>query len=385
VNRFVLFYLVLSLFWACSSNIQQNEQVDKDSQLVQHVVFDLVDPKVTSFSQKVDHLKTQLQNYCDTNEVNQNDVKKAWLEAMLDFHYLEALPFGPLNPKKSELSLFIYSLPQVNADKIIDLEVEKAFAKKENFKLKSPKPTLLGLDALEYIFFSYLNHDSEKRSCFYSLYVANELAKKVDEYKLRWNVEQIEYLQNPINLANLSDFIPTMTSSVITFFDQTLKERKISAPLGLNASTTNPCIAGENCHIFYTEHPYALIGKEALLENMKAIVDAFNGSSLKSISRGYGYFRYISQLEVATKNQSEEILLQQIKNQMSELSQREEFALEFKDFYIQDSVSQKWVENKKSNIYQIFLDLQNFSDWLKTDFIIELSGQLPGTVQGDND
>ena len=41
--------------------------------------------------------------------------------------------------------------------------------------------------------------------------------------------------------------------------------------------------------------------------------------------------------------------------------------------------------NNENPVYQAYIKVRDLSSWLKTEFIVDLSSQLPGAVQGDND
>ncbi len=181
-------FLMLALFMGCSSSrndssLPSTPITDKDKKLVEHIVFDIVDPRMKSFGSHVKHLNSQVSVACDAGEVSVTELRKLWLSAMMDFHYLEVLAFGPLGAKEGAVKKQIYSLPSIGQNTLIEREIEMAFRRGYNYRQNRTRNYLIGLDAIEYVLFEYLKDmdviKSENSACNYLGFITEKLHSQV--------------------------------------------------------------------------------------------------------------------------------------------------------------------------------------------------------------
>lgn len=390
--RTFLVYLLIVTFSGCSSPVSQQSSVDKEGRLTEYIVMGLLTPKYQSFKEGTFNLNQEIHRACNSEEpVLVSYLQDLWVQAMMDFHYLEVFNFGPITTGRSEgtvegrLKGAIYSLPQVNHEASIDREIDKAFQQQENYKIRGLKNHLLGFDSIEYVLFSrYLSHEqftSSSRECVYLKYIATDLEQRVNKLTGLWQEQELPFLQSPEVQTNLaSTYVNRIAEGITPFVDKIVKDRKLAAALGIPVSETYDCEQGFNCHSLYLEHPHAKMAQESLLVHLQAIEDAFISTSKKqtnSPEESFTFNDYFEQSGLSLKSLNEDLFAGEFTQTWNELPQGEEYI----DLFATYS-AELGTENKAFSAYQ---KVQGLTRWLKTGFIVSLNVNLPGSVQGDND
>ena len=390
VHRSNLFYpvcLTLVLFMGCSSSRENlsshsNQAIDKDKKLAEHIIFDIVDPKMKSFASHVKHLSSQVKKACDGIAVSFTELRSLWLGAMMDFHYLEVLAFGPLSAGEGVVKRGIYSLPVKGQNNLIDREIQKAFRRGSNYRQNRVRNYLVGLDAIEYVLFEYLKEidieiDVIKNNdpvCNYLVFITEKLHYQVKNLTENWQLEEVDFIQSPEGQTRMGEFVKRITDSLIVFADKGIKDQKVRDPMGKGKSCPE-----KNCAELYLEHPFSEMAKEALIENLKALSDALSGKILSDGKRGFGYDSYLSHLGVSEKNRLMIVQTRFLLSEWKKLPDGEDYFNLFSEI---NKSSQPLPEN---NIVRLYDELKKITDWLKKDFVADLNTELPGSVQGDND
>ena len=382
--NFVFFMLVL--FIGCSSSRNDSSLlstpiIDKDKKLVEHIVFDIADPRMKSFGSHVKHLNSQVSVACETGEVSVMELRKLWLSAMMDFHYLESLAFGPLGAKEGTVKKQIYSLPFMGQNILIEREIEMAFRRGSNYRQNRTRNYLIGLDAIEYVLFEYFKDvdviKSENSACNYLSFITEKLFSQVKKLTEKWQIEEVNFIQSPEGQTRMRESIKRITDSLIVFADKGIKDQKMRDPMGKG----KPC-PENNCAELYLEHPFSGTAREALIENLKALSDALSGKIPPDGKQGFGYDSYLSHLGISEENRSMIIQTQFLLNEWERLPSGKDYFNLFSEINESLGASQPLPDN---DIIRLYDELKKLTDWLKKDFVADLNTELPGSVQGDND
>ncbi|MEM7646023.1 MAG: hypothetical protein AAF203_03865, partial [Pseudomonadota bacterium] len=184
-------------------------------------------------------------------------------------------------------------------------------------------------------------------------------------------------------ISQTDTLFSNFVKDLVVFADKILKDQKMAASLGLKVTESYPCSKGKDCHE-YLEHPYSGLAREALIKNLEAIDHAFNGSKNKSATiYDFSLNRYLEEAGVTITKDNKGVQVSELIETFSALPEGSAFYGLFANAYT-DSDSDLVI--KESNqAFQAFQELKQLTDWLKTDFVMDLNTNLPGTVQGDND
>lgn len=383
-----LVYLLIAFFMGCSSSddglsLSSEKIIDKDKKLVEHIVFDIVDPKVKSFQSHVSHLNSQVNVACVESEVEVpvKELRDFWSNAMMDFHYLEALAFGPLGAGEGVVKKKIYSLPVKGQNTLIDREIERAFRRGSGYRQNRTRYYLIGLDSIEYVLFGYLKGidgiNNKNSACSYLVFITEKLDFEVKKLAENWQVEEVDFFRSPEGQTRMRESLKRITDSLVVFADKGIKDQKVRDPMGGGS----PC-PENNCTELYLEHPFSAMAREALVENLKALSEALSGKVLNGGQRGFGYDSYLFHLGISEEDRSTIVRTRSLLSGWEVLPGREDYFNLFVEVNQLLGSGQTLPDNK---IVKIYGDLKKLTDWLKEDFVAYLNTELPGTVQGDND
>lgn len=379
-----IIYLVIVLFGGCSSTSSEPvSTIDKELLLSQHIMLGLMDPQMQALDRSVNNLQAKVAVGCSDKEtVAIGDLRDQWKLVMSQYHYLATFNHGPLAIDNGAVAEFIYSLPgELGKQQLIDREIKKAEKSQEKYKIRKEKTTILGLDSMEYVLFERLEGDEELNSalqeCVYLDYLAQDIKSRVNRVSDQWRGETLPNYLSPEVQSNLKDYNAELAKGIIVYTDKVLKDQKIGAPLGLKAAESFKCVPGESCHTLYLEHSYSESGQAALITQLRALEDVFSGQSLSGQTKNFGFNDYLQEMDVALKSINFEIGQHQISQAWQALPSGAAYEQLFAEYGESN--------NNENPVYQAYLKVRDLSSWLKTEFIVDLSSQLPGAVQGDND
>ena len=131
------------------------------------------------------------------------------------------------------------------------------------------------------------------------------------------------------------------------------------------------------------EHPYALIGKEALAQNVKALKEAFFGKRNDDGTAGFGFVSYLVASQASTDISQLSANFNQVELNLNDVPGGQDFYDLFEDFYVTDD--SEVAQDQNNYAYLLYQSTKKVTDWLKTEFVVDLNTGLPGSVQGDND
>ncbi len=381
-------YFVIATFVGCSSSDaptikdpkSSGFQADRDWLLVQSVSNNLITDRMNSLVDQTTFLESKVQKACTQSTFDLSELREIWSQAMFDFHYLDALTFGPVASFDENSPLrFIYSHPPVNAPQYIAREIAKASEKKESYKMPRPLAHSIGLNALEYVLFNpqseSLNLTSESGECHYLKFILADLKARVIEYRTLWMQEEVAFINSVEGRTRLPEVIGRLASHIIVYTDKLLKDRKLGGPLGLQQKLF-PCENALECQSIYLEHPFYPESKIALEAPLHALNDLFNGLPLKqSNEKTYSLNEYLISLNESNRNNPSTQLSDWL-NQVDQLPTGDGFKDKFNKFKASD---------KYNSMFQLLQEIRTLTTWLKTDFLIELNSSLPEPAQGDTD
>lgn len=383
----LLLLITIVAFVACNSSKDSGTTdgsngptaVDKDLELVTNVTKNIVTPKVQSFVGDVPVLANRIKMACQTEGQKVSDLRALWKQTMLDYHYLETLAFGPLSDNKGELSFHIYSWPDKTGGAVVDAQIRRLNNSPDKYVFDPNKMAGKGLDAFEHILYVRLNEgdvlDSNSEECPYFAIIAEDLEQRALDYKTAWDAE-LAYIDSPDGQTSLRAYMAEITHALF-FGEKMVKDRKLSYPLGVPSGGVSPnCIVGENCQMLL-EHQASLLAKEAIIENIRGLTDVLSGYSQKSKSTGFGYKDYIKELGGSTEIIEKSAKSGNQLNAWQKLPSGQEFYELVKNYSSNDCAA--------DSLCTSFNEFQEFTRWMKQDFITILNTGLPGNVQGDND
>jgi hypothetical protein len=349
--------------------------------LVQFVSEKMVMVKLTELRQDLVALDQQARQACGLNPTNTGGVvvaqmRKSWQKAMSDFHNIDVLHYGPMAEnagaaQRGAIMDRIYSWPVVN-EFGVDKQVERAHKKQDKYKFKNDKFAQIGMDALEHIFFSRLQSGEEINTnsveCPYLHLLTGDLVAASQEIEGLFKQKQVQPLKTKLSVKTYNEYISQMVQG-LQFVEAVVHERKLAAPLAKNP--TLKCRLNDNCHL-YLEHQASFSSQQALLDNFRFLNLLFSGGP-----GGYGFFDYLADWGEREKINGIEQDLSEIIIEIAGLPKGEEFFEEVKGY------SEETCE--EGSLCSVYKRAKRIADWIKGDFILLMSKDIPIPVQGDND
>jgi predicted lipoprotein len=372
------FYFIISLFSGCSdvnnpikTDSNKSNAIYRDDLLVQSYLDHIVAPTFDQILSSLRAMKEETLGACHLgHELDLGSQRQRWLKSMYDFHYLSALVYGPQTLLNLNGPLrFIYSHPPSIAQRMIEREIGKASQQLSNYQQPRPLAHSLGFQALEYVLFAKLRigiQQLEPGVCSYKIYVLNDLANRIQEYREDWQREKVSHIFSPQGQTKLSTTVNLIAGHMALFTSQILLEESLRKPLALTLASD--CMDAQQCLDLYLDHPHSTDRKLRLTAGLSAIHDIFMGRQVGD-SRTFSFKDYFAENpELHQEFQS----IGQLKQLWQQLPPLELMGVKAQQDLPQD--------------LKVFLDLfTQFSFWLSTDFIVELNAELPKPVQGDGD
>ena len=336
--------------------------------------------------------------------IQQNRIDQAqltWKEAMLNYHFLDAAPIGPLTDPQLRLGEQIYSWPYMNLCGV-DHEVLKA--KNEKNLYQAPELfTLKGLAVLEYLLFDEVRGtecnprnprnqvvvewtqepDTIKKQdrLFYARIIAQDLVKKTRSLESFWDPQGYNFtyrlMSGRLNLT-LKEAVNTLSDSMFNI--EKVKDVKLGKPLGLYKD----CLSENKKCPESIEHLWSHISLDAVEAQVKGFESVFLGRDQGHQHNGFGFDDFLISMnrqDVAESMQQNLDLFYASLKQVQTLGSMESQVLDMNAEACQNST----IENKLVPICSMFQDLRQITTKMKTEFLVALSLRAPPTYQGDND
>lgn len=363
----------------------------------------IIYPKTTSLRLNSEILLKKLQQISvsteNTNEWNQ--IQTQWKSVMLDYHFLDAAPIGPLSDPQLRLGEQIYSWPYMNLCGV-DHEVLKASQNSNNYKIPELF-TLKGLAVLEYLLFdeklqtqcnprnprnqvvvewTQKSEIEKKRDRLnYAKLITQDLVKNAKSLENFWNPEGYNFtyrlMTGRLNLT-LKEAVNSLSDSLFSL--EKIKDQKLGKPLGLYKDCQND---SKKCPESI-EHLWSHMTFDAIEAQVKGFESVFYGYSATQDRDGFGFDDYLIEMnrsDVASRMSQNLNFFYSSLESVQNLGSMESQVVNMDVDSCQNSNS----ENRAVPVCALFHDLRIITTKMKTEFLTALSLRSPPTYQGDND
>lgn len=378
-----------------------NDGEFSEAKMLVNLGTNLVAKDVRAFRLKAEVLRDTVAASCDAGMTPSasTSAKNAFREAMLAFHGLAAVSFGPLAEDKAALQSRIYAWPFINTCGI-DQEVE-ALTRNSAKAVSALGVNVRGLGAIEYLLFepelksacnarafpavkAWTEKPAVEKNldrCQMAARLSQDVMEAAKYLEQRWDVEEGNYSKSMIDGSVYPDMKEAVTSVVHGMFAfEKLKDERLGRPLGMHKlCTSDSWKCPENA-----EHPMSGLAFEAIrmqYENFKEIFWGSRNPSDKAfgiddllISRGYP--GAVEELRVAMNNLDASLT-----------------AVEAEGTSLQTQIDNMLAEdcrattttNRRVPVCAMYQDLRVITTLFKTDVLTMLSLRAPPGYQGDND
>lgn len=396
-----------------------------------NIAINVKRPSVKKLLDSIKELSTTIDGHCNSVRVFESlkeeqlkqmrqPIQISWKKAILNYHRVAAMNFGPGLKENSTVIESLYSFLESEKDFTpgkcsLDLiktrysiteergrnaaNVLPSLSSVENYHLR-------GLDSIEALFFGPLNKSKckipnqrvidyfkkplikrESHTCIISKHLMKDILRKTQELEKSWDSNYGNYTEKMLRgqYGPIVEVINNI-SQALFYLDTNIKDKKLAYPAGLDVrinGENKKCI-NTNCYD-YREHPYSEIGFDAIEVSLIAFRDLFQGRSIINQKKGFGLdnllienglpgvaTRMLYGIETTLKN------IRKLKNSTNLKDALEKISSE--------KCEQSRSENRLEEICSIIWDIRKTSDALKNEYINALSGiSAPRQAQGDND
>jgi predicted lipoprotein len=342
----------------------------------------------------------------DQLEKMREPLQESWKEAMMTFHQLNMMKFGPAADVESTVMDSIYTFD--GAEKCrVDLSLLQL-----NLRDRLPRLDVInnynvrGLDSLEPLFFadpdksrcSRVNtrlqawfeqplFKKEKDVCRYSLHLLEDMNNKADQLARSWSARKGHYTEKMLN-GNVGSMLEVTNSISQALFnlDIQIKDQKLSYPAGFDVRldgvlTKCPDASCPEAR----EHPYSELGLQSLLTSLNGFKNLFMGISIEDQRNGFGLddlLRDRGHEQIADAISSN---LEQAITEVRRLESKTTMGELLKDIdptKCQNSSS----ENRLEEACALVWDLRGITNLLKNEYLAALQElSAPRQSRGDND
>lgn len=376
-------------------------------------------PVVEDLKNQMDVLDASLKSHCgainvlptlDESQLTElrKPLQENWKKAMLTYHKLATLNYGPAAEETSTAMNSLYSFDGEEKCRV-DLQLFRysrqgdaalpRFDVIDNYNVR-------GLDSLEPLFFASPSKtrcsransritewfekpliEKEKIVCVYSLHLMKDMVAKANELSKAWSPQTGHFTAqmlrgkkgSPIEVAN-------QVSQALYYLDTNTKDRKLSYPAGLEVridgtvQSCSPEICPEK-----REHLYADIGYEALLVSLEGFKILFQGIGHTTGQDGFGFDDLLIIREKASLSerlvQGIEAAIKNVEAQKTKTSFKELF-----ENIDREKCEATTSEKRTVEACALVQDIRKVTNLLKNEYLNAL-GELsaPRQAQGDND
>lgn len=376
-------------------------------------------PIVEDLKNQIEVLEASLKSHCGAlkvlptlDEVQLKELRKPlqtnWKKAMLTYHRLATLNFGPSAEETSTAMNSLYSFDGEEKCRV-DLQLYRISRQGETALPRFDvidNYNVRGLDSLEPLFFSNPNQtrcsranpritewfekpllEKEKIVCDYSLHLMKDMVVKANELSKAWSPQIGHYTAQMLRGKKGSPIeVTNDISQALFFLDTNTKDRKLAYPAGFEVridGTVQSC-SPETCPS-KIEHPYSGIGYEALLTSLEGFEVLFKGIGHKTDQDGFGFDDLLASREKG--DLSNQIILK-IQN-VIENTKKVQKKVPFKDLFKNidpEKCQATTPTNRLVEACALVQDIREVTNLLKNEYLNAL-GELsaPRQAQGDND
>lgn len=378
-----------------------NEGEFTEAKMLVNLGVNLVVKDVRNFRLKAELLRDTLAASCEAKMTPsaQTSAKNAFRDAMLAFHGLSAMTFGPLAEDKGALQSRIYAWPFINTCGI-DQEVE-ALTRDAAKPVADLGVNLRGLGAIEYLLYepalkSACNArafplvkawsekaDAEKRldRCATAARLAQDVMEAAVYLEKRWDLEEGNYSKTLIDGSVYPDMKEAVTAVVHGMFAfEKLKDERLGRPLGLHKlCTSDAWKCPENA-----EHPLSGLAFEAIRTQYDNFKEIFWGSrdrdakafGIDDLLISHGHAAAVAELRAA---------MDQLDDSLAAVEAEGTTLQEQIEAMLPEDCRATTVTDRRVPVCAMFQDVRTIATMFKTDVLTMLSLRAPPGYQGDND
>lgn len=378
-----------------------NDGAFSEQKMLVNLGVNVVAKDVRNFRLKSEILRDAVVTACEArmDASSVATAKSAFKDAMLAFHGVGAVSFGPLAEDKGALYSRIYSWPFINTCGI-DQEVE-ALSRGASKDVAELGVNLRGLGAIEYLLFEpELKSSCNPRAfpqikawaakpaaekaldrCRTAAKLAGDVMDAALYLEKRWDVDEGNYSKSLIDGSVYPDMKEALTAVVHGMFAfEKLKDERLGRPLGLHKLCTNDSWkCPENA-----EHPLSGLALEAIRTQFDNFKEVFWGArdrgarafGIDDLLVDRGYPGAVDELRQAMDQL--DVSLAAVEAEGTTLQEQIEAMLP-------EDCRATTVTDRRVPVCAMYQDLRRITVLFKTDVLTMLSLRAPPGYQGDND
>jgi predicted lipoprotein len=322
--------------------------------------------------------------------------QESWRKVMLNYHFLEGVPVGPLSDRQLGLKGRIYSWSSLCG---VDKEVVK-----HSTDPRAPFPeliTLKGLLAVEYLLFELnlgtdcnaTNPENTKVVAWtkksnpeklsdrmkYASLLAKDLVLRMAELESRWSEGGFNYSKSMVDgtlYPNVKDATAALSDALFSI--ETLKDRRLAKPLGL----LKDCLSEAQKCPEDVEHIWSGLSYDAIDAQVSGFEAAFFGRS--AAVDGFGFDDFLKSLGHADVAEHFQLIVNAIHDQIRSL--KNQGTLEAAVLALDPAQCKlTTTQNKIVPVCALFQEVRQLHLKLKSEFLSALSLRAPPAHQGDSD
>ena len=299
MSRFIAFFFVLTLVWACSTDSDAEDTVDVD--VVESVSFErsallinwadnIIIPSYEAFSTDLDMLLGSFNTFKeDANEDNLVELRSSWVNAYSSWQHIAMFEIGPAETVGFQLNMNIYPTDSNKIDQFIATG---------NYDLSlSSNRSAKGFPALDYLLnglgendaaiLAFYNGDEKESVLTYTEDVLLDMKSLTDTVLSDWKEGYRDtFVAN--DGASSTASVDRLVNDYIFYYEKYLRAGKMGIPLGVFSGSTLP----QNVEAYYE----GAISDDLFLEGLNAVQDFFNGKHYNSGTEGESLASYLNAL-----------------------------------------------------------------------------------------
>ena len=286
-------FILIILFSSCGGEKIDNSFNDgfNRQELLSFVTDSIIIPSHTNLSTKLNKLSESINSFCEnTNENELDNVRNDWIDAYLNWQYVEMFNIG----KAEE----IYYWQRMNTypcnESIINSNIDQ-----QNYDFSSSNYssfTSQGFPTMGYMLYGLGGDSTQVLSHFtgtnmnkYKLYLqalVSEMIDNTNDVNLFWNNNRSDFISSSGNTASSS--LNMLANDFIYYYEKGFRAHKIGIPAGHYSSAPYP----QNVESYYKRD----LCKSLTLNSLQACKSFFIGESFNSSNTGVSLKDYLEYL-----------------------------------------------------------------------------------------
>ncbi len=365
-----------------------------ETKMLANIGLNVIAPATREFRLQVENLLLEMEAQSSASVLQDR-----WSKAMMAFHFVDAVPVGPLSDEGRILADQIYGWPNFNACGI-DLEVAKMSL--NGSASNSLLFTVKGLAAIEYLLFEknlitlcnpnnprhqlaveWSKKDTaEKRAdrAAYALYIAKDLLAQARRLEKAWDPQGANYskiLVDGSRYPTLKEATNALSDAIFAIED--LKDRRLGRPLGLHKD----CVSSSRKCPEMVEHPWSGMASAATAQRLNALLAVVRGHRV-SVASGFG----LDDLLLSVGHEDVGVRFVDVVSKAAAAAREMEalgpLAAQI-DGMDADACKRSTTDDRAIPACALFQDVRAVSTFMKIEFLTVLSLRAPPKYQGDND